>query len=186
MTMGCGDECPLVLAKQRVEWQIPDPKEMPPDAVPRGPRPDRVEGQGTADLARRAKGVRHETHRNRTRPPAPAESGPKTTERVRAIPDRVGRAVHGRRRPPGPHSAGIDREPAGAGVRGGEPDQRPHRRADLADDRADDDEDRLLVTGRGRPASRRGCWSRCSSTGWSSHSACSPWAGCSSRCCSCR
>ena len=26
--MGCGDECPLVLAKQRLEWQIPDPKEM--------------------------------------------------------------------------------------------------------------------------------------------------------------
>jgi arsenate reductase len=31
VTMGCGDECPLVLAKQRVDWQIPDPKELPPD-----------------------------------------------------------------------------------------------------------------------------------------------------------
>lgn len=31
VTMGCGDECPLVLAKQRVDWQIPDPKEMTPD-----------------------------------------------------------------------------------------------------------------------------------------------------------
>ena len=31
VTMGCGDECPLVLAKRRLEWQIPDPKEMPPD-----------------------------------------------------------------------------------------------------------------------------------------------------------
>ena len=31
VTMGCGDECPLVLAKQRLEWQIPDPKEMPPE-----------------------------------------------------------------------------------------------------------------------------------------------------------
>jgi arsenate reductase (thioredoxin) len=31
VTMGCGDECPLVRAKRRVEWQIPDPKEMPPD-----------------------------------------------------------------------------------------------------------------------------------------------------------
>jgi protein-tyrosine-phosphatase len=31
VTMGCGDECPLVLAKQRVEWQIPDPKQMPPE-----------------------------------------------------------------------------------------------------------------------------------------------------------
>lgn len=31
VTMGCGDECPLVLAKRRVDWQIPDPKELPPD-----------------------------------------------------------------------------------------------------------------------------------------------------------
>ena len=31
VTMGCGDECPLVLAKQRLEWQIPDPKLMAPD-----------------------------------------------------------------------------------------------------------------------------------------------------------
>lgn len=30
VTMGCGDECPLVLAKQRVDWQIPDPKHMEP------------------------------------------------------------------------------------------------------------------------------------------------------------
>ena len=29
--MGCGDECPLVIAKKRVDWQIPDPKELPPD-----------------------------------------------------------------------------------------------------------------------------------------------------------
>ncbi len=29
--MGCGDECPLVKAKRREEWQIPDPKEMTPD-----------------------------------------------------------------------------------------------------------------------------------------------------------
>jgi protein-tyrosine-phosphatase len=29
VTMGCGDECPLVRAKRREEWQIPDPKEMP-------------------------------------------------------------------------------------------------------------------------------------------------------------
>lgn len=27
--MGCGDECPLVRAKRREAWQIPDPKEMP-------------------------------------------------------------------------------------------------------------------------------------------------------------
>lgn len=31
VTMGCGDECPLVLAKQRVDWQIPDPRDMTPD-----------------------------------------------------------------------------------------------------------------------------------------------------------
>ena len=29
ITMGCGDECPLVRAKHREDWQIPDPKEMP-------------------------------------------------------------------------------------------------------------------------------------------------------------
>lgn len=31
ITMGCGDECPLVLAKQREDWQIPDPREMSPE-----------------------------------------------------------------------------------------------------------------------------------------------------------
>ena len=31
VTMGCGDECPLVRAKQRVDWQIPDPREMSPE-----------------------------------------------------------------------------------------------------------------------------------------------------------
>ena len=31
ITMGCGDECPLVVARKRWDWQIPDPKEMPPD-----------------------------------------------------------------------------------------------------------------------------------------------------------
>jgi protein-tyrosine-phosphatase len=31
VTMGCGDECPLVRAKRREEWQIPDPKELPPE-----------------------------------------------------------------------------------------------------------------------------------------------------------
>ncbi len=28
ITMGCGDECPLVRAKNRADWQIPDPKHM--------------------------------------------------------------------------------------------------------------------------------------------------------------
>ena len=31
VTMGCGDECPLVVANRREDWQIPDPKELPPD-----------------------------------------------------------------------------------------------------------------------------------------------------------
>jgi len=31
VTMGCGDECPLVLAKTRIDWQIPDPKDLPPE-----------------------------------------------------------------------------------------------------------------------------------------------------------
>lgn len=31
VTMGCGDECPLVIAKQRVDWKIPDPRDMTND-----------------------------------------------------------------------------------------------------------------------------------------------------------
>jgi protein-tyrosine-phosphatase len=31
VTMGCGDECPLVRAKQREDWQIPDPRDMTPE-----------------------------------------------------------------------------------------------------------------------------------------------------------
>ena len=31
ITMGCGDECPFVRAKQREDWSIPDPKEMSSD-----------------------------------------------------------------------------------------------------------------------------------------------------------
>jgi protein-tyrosine-phosphatase len=30
-TMGCGDECPYVRAKRREDWEIPDPKNLPPD-----------------------------------------------------------------------------------------------------------------------------------------------------------
>jgi arsenate reductase len=30
-TMGCGDECPFILARHREDWQIPDPKNMKPD-----------------------------------------------------------------------------------------------------------------------------------------------------------
>ncbi|MDX6575534.1 MAG: hypothetical protein QOE96_1487 [Blastocatellia bacterium] len=28
-TMGCGDACPFVSAKQREDWNIPDPKDLP-------------------------------------------------------------------------------------------------------------------------------------------------------------
>lgn len=31
VTMGCGDECPLVIAGKRIDWKIPDPREMPPE-----------------------------------------------------------------------------------------------------------------------------------------------------------
>jgi len=31
VTMGCGDECPLVQADHRLEWQIPDPKALDPE-----------------------------------------------------------------------------------------------------------------------------------------------------------
>jgi len=31
VTMGCGDACPLVKAKKRIDWQIPDPRDMPPE-----------------------------------------------------------------------------------------------------------------------------------------------------------
>jgi len=31
VTMGCGDQCPALLAKRREDWNIPDPKEMPPE-----------------------------------------------------------------------------------------------------------------------------------------------------------
>ncbi len=33
VTMGCGDECPLVRARRRLDWQIPDPKELPPEKL---------------------------------------------------------------------------------------------------------------------------------------------------------
>ncbi|MDX6403336.1 MAG: hypothetical protein QOH70_791 [Blastocatellia bacterium] len=30
-TMGCGDACPFVRAEQREDWNIPDPKDLPPN-----------------------------------------------------------------------------------------------------------------------------------------------------------
>jgi arsenate reductase (thioredoxin) len=31
VTMGCGDSCPTLKATRREDWQIPDPKELPPE-----------------------------------------------------------------------------------------------------------------------------------------------------------
>jgi len=31
VTMGCGDACPWMAAKQFIDWQIPDPKHMEPE-----------------------------------------------------------------------------------------------------------------------------------------------------------
>lgn len=31
VTMGCGDQCPNLRASRREDWNIPDPKEMPPE-----------------------------------------------------------------------------------------------------------------------------------------------------------
>jgi protein-tyrosine-phosphatase len=31
VTMGCGDECPFIRAKRRIDWQVPDPKDLPPE-----------------------------------------------------------------------------------------------------------------------------------------------------------
>jgi hypothetical protein len=31
VTMGCGDACPLVKAVRHYDWQIPDPRDMPPE-----------------------------------------------------------------------------------------------------------------------------------------------------------
>ncbi len=32
VTMGCGDACPWMPAKEFIDWQIPDPKHMEPEA----------------------------------------------------------------------------------------------------------------------------------------------------------
>jgi protein-tyrosine-phosphatase len=31
VTMGCGDECPTLRARRREDWNIPDPKHLPPE-----------------------------------------------------------------------------------------------------------------------------------------------------------
>ena len=35
VTMGCGDSCPGLRAHKRVDWQIPDPKDLGPEAFAR-------------------------------------------------------------------------------------------------------------------------------------------------------
>lgn len=31
VTMGCGDACPFVKATRHIDWEIPDPKHLPPE-----------------------------------------------------------------------------------------------------------------------------------------------------------
>jgi arsenate reductase len=35
VTMGCGDECPYIPGKRYVDWDLPDPKDLPTDEVRR-------------------------------------------------------------------------------------------------------------------------------------------------------
>lgn len=49
-TMGCGDECPFVRAKRREDWNIPDPKDLPPEAFQK--TRDLIERKVKAALAR--------------------------------------------------------------------------------------------------------------------------------------
>lgn len=35
VTMGCGDACPFIPAKTRIDWELPDPAKMPPDELGR-------------------------------------------------------------------------------------------------------------------------------------------------------
>jgi protein-tyrosine-phosphatase len=50
VTMGCGDACPRVEARVREDWQVPCPKEMPPDEFRRVR--DLIEAHVRALLAR--------------------------------------------------------------------------------------------------------------------------------------
>ena len=33
VTMGCGDECPFIPGKRYIDWELPDPRGQPLDAV---------------------------------------------------------------------------------------------------------------------------------------------------------
>ncbi len=57
VTMGCGDECPYIPGKRYLDWDLPDPKGQPLDAVRRtrdeiGRRVEALVAQLDADPAR--------------------------------------------------------------------------------------------------------------------------------------
>ena len=33
VTMGCGDSCPVIPGKRYIDWDLPDPKDLPPERV---------------------------------------------------------------------------------------------------------------------------------------------------------
>jgi arsenate reductase len=33
VTMGCGDACPVIPGKRYLDWDLPDPKDLPPEQV---------------------------------------------------------------------------------------------------------------------------------------------------------
>lgn len=33
VTMGCGDSCPVIPGKRYIDWELPDPKDMPVEKV---------------------------------------------------------------------------------------------------------------------------------------------------------
>jgi protein-tyrosine-phosphatase len=35
ITMGCGDSCPNVAAQIKEDWQLPDPRDLPPEEFPK-------------------------------------------------------------------------------------------------------------------------------------------------------
>src|SRR3990172_7590144 len=94
-----------------------------------------------------ARMIRHgfSSRKRRIARPIPPETGREIAQPLRAIPDPLGRPVHG-----GGNHVG-NRVPRGGrghpfpGVRGGEPHQHPDRGADLADDLPDDAQGRLFV-----------------------------------------
>ena len=49
VSMGCGDACPAVPATRRIEWDVPDPKQMDPQAF--AEVRDRIRAQVEALLA---------------------------------------------------------------------------------------------------------------------------------------